>query len=109
MDLEPFQDTKLELNAEELRQTLNIESGKIQWKELQIHFARGMVAVIDTKLDLINVSEKFVRDDKDAIENWMKQKKIWRANDEDAKQWVKDDPVFWAVVVPPWVLVQKTA
>ena len=107
MDLENFSNKDLELNAEELRQTLNIESGKCNWKEIQVHFARGMVVVIDPSLDLIDVSTKFIKDDKIAIENWMSEKKIWRATDEDAKRWVKDEPEFWAVVVPPWVLVQN--
>lgn len=106
MQFDPFQDEKLELNAEELRQTLNIESGKLAWNELQIHFARGAVVVIASSLDLIRVSEKFVKDDKQAIESWMQENKIHKATDEDAKQWLKDEAVFWAVVVPPWVLVQ---
>lgn len=108
MDFESFQDEKLELNAEELRQTLNIESGKCNWKDIQVQFARGMVVVIDASLDLINVAEKFIQDDKAAIEAWMNEKKICRAMDDDAKRWVTKDPVFWALVVPPWVLVQET-
>ena len=108
MDFDSFQDNKLELSAEELRQTLNIESGKLKWNELQIHFARGVVVVIDNSLDLITVSEKFVKDDKQAIEQWMKQGKISNATDDNAKEWLKKDPDFWAVVVPPWVLVQTT-
>lgn len=107
MKFESFQDEKLELNAEELRQTLNIESGKAEWSELQIHFARGTVVVVDPSLDLIDVSEKFVKDDKSVIETWMKDNKIYKATDENAKQWVKDEPIFWAVVVPPWVLTQR--
>jgi len=109
MELENFQDEKLELNAEELRQTLNIESGKLSWEELQVHFARGSVVVIDAKLDLIDVSSKFVNDNKQAIENWMGGNKINRATDENAKQWLENKADFWAVVVPPWVLVQETA
>lgn len=108
MDLETFSDEKLELNAEELRQTLNIESGKCNWNEIQVQFARGMVVVIDSTLDLIDVSTKFIKDDKAAIESWMNDKKIGRATDDDAKRWVTNDPTFWAVVVPPWVLVQET-
>jgi len=108
MDFESFQDDKLELNAEELRQTLNIESGKCNWKEIQVQFARGMVVVIDASLSLIDVAENFIKDDKASIETWMNNKKIWRAMDDDAKRWVAEDPIFWAVVVPPWVLVQET-
>ncbi len=107
MDLNSFQDEKLELNAEELRQTLNIESGKLSWEELQVHFARGAVVVIHSELDLIDVSAKFVNDDKLVIEAWMKTNKIALATDDDAKQWLKNKTDFWAVVVPPWVLVQK--
>ncbi len=106
MQFDDFQDEKLQLNAEELRQTLNIESGKLEWQELQVHFARGVVVVIDASLDLIEISSKFVQDDKQAIETLINQNKIWRATDEDAKHWVADQPIFWAVVVPPWVLVQ---
>ena len=107
MDLESFQDEKLELNAKELRQTLNIESGKLAWEELQVHFARGVVVVVDSKLDLIEVSSKFVNDDKHAIEEWMAEKKIGRATDDNAKRWLKNKTEFWAVVVPPWVLIQE--
>jgi len=107
MNFEDFQDEKLQLNAEELRQTLNIESGKLEWHELQVHFARGIVIVIDTSLDLIDISSKLVNDDKQAVEKLMSENKIWRATDDDAKRWVKNTPVFWAVVVPPWVLVQE--
>lgn len=105
-ELAKFDNDKLELSAEELRQTLNIESGKLEWTELQIHFARGNVVVIDGSLDLIKVSEKFVKDDKIAIETWMNKNKIWRSTDKDAIQWQETNPIFWAVVVPPWVLVQ---
>ncbi len=107
MDLENFQDEKLELNAEELRQTLNIESGKLTWQELQVHFARGAVVAINPQLDLIDVSAKFVNDDKHAIEAWMNKKQIGRATDADAIRWLKNKTEFWAVVVPPWVLVQE--
>ncbi len=107
MDLESFQDEKLELNAEELRQTLNIESGKLNWEELQLHFARGAVVTISPELDLIEVSAKFVNDDKPAIEAWMNATQIARATDADAKRWLKNKTDFWAVVVPPWVLVQE--
>jgi len=107
MEFSDFKDEKLELNAEELRQTLNIESGKLEWQELQIHFARGNVVVISSELDLINVSEKFVNDESKTIEKWLTDKEIWRATDDDAKRWLKAQSVFWAVVVPPWLLVQE--
>ena len=107
MDSNDIHGDKIRLNADELRQTLNIESGKLSWQELQVHFARGVVVIIDASLDLIEVSTKFVQDDKPAIEELMANNKVRNATDDDARAWVKTEPEFWAVVVPPWVLVQE--
>ena len=107
MDSNDIHDEKIQLNVDELRQTLNIESGKLSWQELQVHFARGVVVIIDTNLDLIEVSTKFVQDDKSAIEELMVNNRVRNATDDDARTWVKTEPEFWAVVVPPWVLVQE--
>ena len=88
-------------------QQLNFETGKIPWNELQRYFARGVVIKIAPELDLIDVAEKFVTDDKQTIHSWMNQGSIERATDEDAIRWSNLDPLFWAVVTAPWVLVQE--
>lgn len=85
---------------------LNLETGKINWPELQRHFARGMVIVVAEGLDLIDVAAKLTEDDKAQFETWTKKNQVWRANDEDAIKWQESDPIFWSVVVAPWVLVQ---
>lgn len=95
------------LNAEELRETINLETGKIGWEELQRHFARGVVVVISAELDLIDVAAKFVEDNKPAIETWTKENKITRALDEHAEHWNEKQSEFWACVIAPWVLVQE--
>ncbi len=95
------------LSTDELRQKLNLETGKIEWPELQRHFARGSVIVVDSGLDLIEVAVKFIRDDKSRIENWLNAGQIKRANDDHARRWHQADIIFWAVVIAPWVLVQE--
>jgi len=100
-------DKPIELNAEELLQKLNLETGRLHWSELQRHFARGVVVVVDPELDLVETAACFVEDNKSKIENWIKLGQITRAHDEHARRWADHESEFWAVVVTPWVLVQE--
>ena len=95
------------LPKDELRQQLNLETGKITWPELQRHFARGVVVEVSAELDLVTVATKFVTDDKKAIKAWMDIDFITRPTDETALQWNTTQPIFWAIVAAPWVLVQR--
>ncbi len=94
-------------DTNELREAINLETGRIEWHELQRHFARGVVVVISSDLDLTDVAGKFVEDDNQAIEKWFKQNRISRALDEDAQRWNANNSQFWACVIAPWVLVQE--
>lgn len=100
-------DERIELNSEELRQKINLETGSIEWSELVRHFAKGMVVVIGADLDLIEVAERFAADDQTQVAAWIEQDKISRAQDDDARRWHENDSTFWSVVVAPWVLVQE--
>jgi len=90
------------------KQKLNLETGLIQWAELQRYFAKGVLIDIDESLDLVVVAQQFVNDNKSQIEKWIAMGKINRANDHHAKKWQKEKTQFWAIVVTPWVLVQET-
>ncbi|MDH5231578.1 MAG: DUF2288 domain-containing protein [Gammaproteobacteria bacterium] len=92
----------------ELSTKLNLETGKMDWNELQKFFARGVLVVVDSTLDLVDVAERLAADDKDRISQWIEQGLVTRANDDHAKQWHQSQSVFWAVVVAPWVVVQNT-
>jgi hypothetical protein len=90
-----------------LRAQLNGETGKLTWKELERHFARGAVIRVAPGLDLVEVAARIAQDDKPTIEVWMHDGRIKRASTEDALDWNQRQPSFWAVVVAPWVLVQE--
>jgi len=47
------------------------------------------------------------RDDKDTLEQWIKEKKVSGADIEDAKKWHESSASLWTLVVVPWVLVQE--
>jgi len=89
------------------REKLNLETGRIQWSELQRYFAKGVLIEVDNTLDLVEVAQHFVNDNKSQIESWISEAKICRANDIQAKKWQRKNSEFWAIVVTPWVLVQE--
>lgn len=89
------------------RAQLNGETGKLAWKELERHFARGVVIQVARGLDLIEVAARIAQDDKESVAGWMNEGLIARASSEDALDWNQRQPTFWAVVVAPWVLAQE--
>ena len=94
-------------DIEVMRATLNGETARIAWSELQTFFARGMVVKVDSSLDLIDVAVQMALDDKIAIAAWMEKKQIGKVNDETAQAWLEGNPELWTVIVAPWILVQE--
>jgi len=93
--------------ALELEQKLNLETGQLSWQELQTYFARGIVIVVDKERDLIETAKLLHDDNKTQIENMINDGDITRANDDHARDWLAREPIFWSVVIAPWVLVQE--
>lgn len=91
----------------DLRASLNAETAKLVWPELERHFARGAVIRVDQSLDLIDVAVSVSEDDKEKVEAWMNAGVVGHPSMDDAKDWVERQPDFWAVVVAPWVLIQE--
>ncbi|APZ41966.1 DUF2288 domain-containing protein [Acidihalobacter ferrooxydans] len=97
------------MNDEErtLRARLNAETGKLEWPEVERHFARGAVVKVSASLDLVEVAARMAGDDVAAIRGWMEAGTLCRASDDDARIWGARRPLFWAVVAAPWLLVQE--
>lgn len=91
----------------DLKETLNSETGVINWTELLRYFARGVVIKVDTNVDLIDVAQKIATDNTADISAMLNAGTVARASDDDAKDWTKRCPDFWCVVTAPWVLVQE--
>ena len=86
---------------------LNAQTARIHWKELQRHFARGVMVVVSESEDLLEVAQLLVKDQSQPIAEMAASAKLRRAQDDDARDWTERQPEFWAVVVAPWVLVQE--
>jgi len=95
------------LSGASLRDKLNLETGKLSWRELQRHFARGAVIVVARELDLIDVAVAFAEDQQAQTKAWVAGGQVAHASDTDARRWQEHSSVFWSLVVAPWVLVQE--
>ena len=87
--------------------SLNLETAKISWSELERHFARGIMIVVTDGEDLVEIARAFVDDDSGRVKSFRDRNIITEATLEHARQWQPENATLWAVVVAPWVLVQK--
>jgi hypothetical protein len=90
-----------------LRAKLNLETARLQWSELERHFARGSVIKVASGMDLVDSALHVAENKAATIEAWLADGRIARAEMSDAEDWHARKPTFWAVVVAPWVLVQE--
>ena len=90
------------------RKELEEERGRLNWSELERHFARGVVVVVDPQLDLLVVAEAMARDDRETFSDWMARGLVQQAQDTDARRWASASQTLEAIVVAPWVLVSET-
>ena len=94
-------------NLEQLTARLNTETALITWPELERHFARGALMTVSPDLDLVQLGAHMIHDDKNIIDAWLESGELRKTTDDDARGWSEGEPLLWAVVVAPWVLVQE--
>ncbi|UOA09946.1 DUF2288 domain-containing protein [Methylobacter sp. S3L5C] len=89
------------------REKVNLETSKIAWQELQRFFASGTAVFVASPLDLVDVAYQFSIDNKEQVAQWLQNNQIALVSDQQALEWLEADSEVWAVVVKPWILVQK--
>lgn len=90
-----------------ITEKLNLETAKVVWKELEIPFARGVVIVVSSELDLIEAAVAFHEDNQSQVAAWLDKKLLQKPELDWVKGLRGDDEEFWAVVVAPFVLIQS--
>ena len=90
----------------DLRTRLNHETARIDWAELQPHFARGTTVYVAPGLDLVEVACQFADDNAAEIQRLMSDQRVALVSERQAGDWAGSNQTMWAVVVAPWVLVQ---
>ena len=83
------------------------ETAKIDWKDLESFFARGVLLFVKPGVDLVSVAEAVANDDKATVTQWLTSGMVQRMQAEQATDFAARTPELWAVVVAPWVLVQE--
>ena len=102
-------DEFLEKTRAQERARITGETAKIPWLELQRFFASGKVIWVARELDLVDVAYAMQLDDVERVGNWTAKAQLAPVSDDQARAWVADDCLLWAVTVKPWVLVQELA
>jgi len=92
----------------ELIARLNGETAKIEWHQLQKHYASGSVLAIAAGFDLIKVAIALHQDDTAQIKQWLAEESVKQVTDSQAQRWYQQNTLVWALVIPPFVLVQET-
>lgn len=82
------------------------QTALIPWRELQTHYAGGRVVVVEPALDLVEVAVQLGMDNTGLFRSWIDSGEVAVVSDDQARAWIEDERVLWAVVAPPWVLVQ---
>jgi hypothetical protein len=90
-----------------LRAKLNLETAQLAWPELERHFARGVVIKIAASADLVDAALHIAENNAATVQAWLAEGRIAKADIADAEDWHARQPMFWAVVVAPWVLIQE--
>ena len=95
-------------DTSELITRLNGETAKIEWHQLQKHYASGSVISVAPGFDLIKVAIALHRDDTAQVKQLLAEKLVTKVNDTQAQRWYDEKASVWALVIPPFVLVQET-
>ena len=95
------EDRETLLRSEYLSQT-----ARINWHDLQTYYAHGSVVCVAADLDLVEVAVQLGLDNADQFQQWIADKRISPVEDAQALAWYEANQELWAVVAPPWVLVQ---
>lgn len=86
---------------------LNSETAKISWLELQKHYASGTVLGVAPGADIIKVAIALSEDNAPQIQAWLSDKSVFEVADQQAMKWYENQTILWALVIPPFVLVQE--
>lgn len=81
-------------------------AGEVDWTYLEPHFKSGVLLYLDLGLDLKEVGEALVADDRGKVEAWMKCGDLVKPSQPHADHWAGAGEVYRALVVSPFVLMQ---
>ena len=85
---------------------INRETARLNWGDIEPHFASGNVISVAKELDLVSVAKAIADDDALTLKQWIDAQHVNPTSDTQAIEWQIDNAEFWAVVIKPLVLIQ---
>ncbi len=78
------------------------------WYPLEVHHKNNALFIVSTKLNLAEVAKAVSVDDKALVEGWIKQKLIFRVDEEFAEFHRKEQYKVFSnfIIVAPYVFIQ---
>jgi hypothetical protein len=95
------------MNDQATKDTINLETAKIAWKDLEVYFASGNVIHVSPELDLTNVALQITQDNVEQLKDWVSKGMLDVVTDEQATEYADTEATVWAVVIKPWILTQS--
>ncbi len=80
------------------------------WGRLHDFANRDAIILISEELDLLDVAERVVRDDKEFVASWVEDSLVTKPNSLQLRKW-EETPSrpFRCLVVYPYILIQSVA
>lgn len=95
------------MDIENIKQEILSQTARINYTELERHFAAGKLIYVSDELDLIEVGVNLIQDNKAQFENWVAKNLIYPVTDAQAQHWTLQHSALWTSVINPWILVQE--
>lgn len=76
------------------------------WDALRLHAEKGVVLVVGD-IELLDAAEALATDDTKQVSAWLNNAQLRRLETSDQEQYEEQKPTFHAIIVRPWVLVQR--
>ncbi len=90
-----------------MRESLAAALGNVFFSDLRAHLARGAVVILAPELDILDVAEAVVRDDKARVSGWIEKGLLRKPSLLELETWSKITDDRWeSLVVAPFVLVR---
>ena len=80
--------------------------GEVGWEYLRPHFESGALLYVDAGLDLKEVGDALVADDKERVAAWLKSGDLVKPSRPHVDYWESAGESYRALVVSPFVLMQ---
>ena len=94
--------------SDELRQHLQNEVHRVDWRRLAPHAKRGGLVLVDAALDLVEVAVAVATDESALVAQWMEALQLRRPSPDQIESWQDDtEERFSVVIVQPYVLAQR--